>query len=159
MTGELGRLSPAGRTGLVLVLAIASGLLAGCNETSATDPTAASAWSQPGTLNSATGLGSAGGFGSSAAAGSASAAGTADLSWSAPTTNTDGSPLTDLAGYRIYYGTSPTALNKSVDVPAVSTTNYVISGLPQGTWYFAVEAYTNNGLESSLSQVVDKTIS
>src|SRR5947207_15271028 len=33
-------------------------------------------------------------------------AGILDASWTAPTTNTDGSPLTDLASYRVYYGTS-----------------------------------------------------
>ena len=33
-------------------------------------------------------------------------AGILDASWTAPTTNTDGSPLTDLAAYRVYYGTS-----------------------------------------------------
>src|SRR5438309_11629995 len=35
--------------------------------------------------------------------------GTATLSWLAPTTNTDGAALTDLAGYVIYYGPRPTA--------------------------------------------------
>ena len=33
-------------------------------------------------------------------------AGVLDASWTAPTTNTDGSPLTDLASYRVYYGSS-----------------------------------------------------
>src|SRR5213082_1346467 len=33
-------------------------------------------------------------------------AGILDASWTAPTTNIDGSPLTDLASYRVYYGTS-----------------------------------------------------
>ena len=33
-------------------------------------------------------------------------AGTLGASWIAPTTDADGSPLTDLASYRVYYGTS-----------------------------------------------------
>jgi len=32
--------------------------------------------------------------------------GVLDASWTAPTTNADGSPLTDLASYRVYYGTT-----------------------------------------------------
>ena len=87
------------------------------------------------------------------------ATGTADVSWTPPTTNTDGSTLTDLAGYNIYYGTSPNALNQEVQVPTIGVTNYVISGLTSGTWYFAVTAYSSAGTESSLSNVASKTIS
>ena len=89
----------------------------------------------------------------------ASASGTADVSWTPPTTNTDGSTLTDLAGYNIYYGTSPNALTQEVQVSTIGVTNYVISGLTSGTWYFAVTAYTSTGTESSLSNVASKTIS
>ena len=89
----------------------------------------------------------------------AAASGTADVSWTPPTTNTDGSTLTNLAGYNIYYGTSPNALNQQVQVSTVGVTNYVISGLTSGTWYFAVTAYTSTGTESSLSNVASKTIS
>ena len=35
-------------------------------------------------------------------------AGVLDATWTAPTTNTDGSQLTDLSFYRVYYGTSAT---------------------------------------------------
>ena len=89
----------------------------------------------------------------------AAASGTADVSWTPPTTNTDGSTLTNLAGYNIYYGTSPNALSQQVQVSNVGVTNYVISGLTTGTWYFAVTAYTSTGTESSLSNVASKTIS
>ena len=91
--------------------------------------------------------------------GANAAAGTADVSWTPPTTNTDGSTLTDLAGYNIYYGTSPNALNQQVQVTTIGVTNYVINGLTSGTWYFAVTAYTSTGTESSLSNVASKTIS
>lgn len=80
------------------------------------------------------------------------------VSWSAPTTNTDGSSLTNLAGYRVYYGTSPGALTETADVPSAGAVDYVVQGLQSGTWYFAVAAYTNTGLESTHSSVVSKTI-
>ena len=89
----------------------------------------------------------------------AAASGTADVSWTPPTTNTDGSTLTNLAGYNIYYGTSPNALNQQVQVTNVGVTNYVINGLTSGTWYFAVTAYTSTGTESALSNIASKTIS
>lgn len=84
--------------------------------------------------------------------------GTATLSWQAPTQNTDNSPLTDLAGYHIAYGTSPSALDQIVTISAPGTTQYVIDGLSRGTWYFAVRAFTSNGAESSNSTVASKTI-
>ena len=82
-----------------------------------------------------------------------------DVTWSAPTANTNGSALTNLAGYTIYYGTSPSSLNQSVKVSNAGATDYVVQGLSSGTWYFAVTAYTNSGLQSSYSAVVTKTIS
>jgi Putative Ig domain len=84
--------------------------------------------------------------------------GTATLTWIAPTTNTDGSALTDLAGYHIYYGTSPSALSTVIDIANPATTTYTIASLTSGTWYFAVNAYTTSGLESSLSNTGSKSI-
>lgn len=88
-----------------------------------------------------------------------SGSGSADVSWTPPTTNTDGSTLTDLAGYDIYYGTSATTLTQEVQVTNIGVTNYVVGGLTSGTWYFAVSAYTTTGAESKLSNVASKTIS
>lgn len=84
--------------------------------------------------------------------------GSATLAWKAPTANTNGSALDDLAGYHIYYGTSPDSLTQTVDVSSASTTTYVIRNLSAGTWYFGITAYTNTGLESALSNVGHKTI-
>ena len=84
--------------------------------------------------------------------------GSATLSWNVPTQNTDGSPLTDLAGYRIYYGTDATALAQSVNIDTTETTSYVVSSLSSGTWYFAICAYTTAGTESALSNLASKTI-
>jgi plastocyanin len=83
--------------------------------------------------------------------------GTATVSWTAPTENADGSPLTNLAGYHIVYGTSPTALSQQIDVASPGITSYVISSLNSGTYYFAVKAYNVPGSESDLSAVVSKT--
>ena len=86
------------------------------------------------------------------------ATGSADVSWTPPTTNTNGSTLTNLAGYNIYYGTSPNALTQSVQVTNAGLTDYVIGGLTSGTWYFSVTAYTTTGVESALSGIASKTI-
>jgi Fibronectin type III domain len=84
---------------------------------------------------------------------------TATVSWDAPTTNNNGTPLTDLAGYRIYYGSSPEDLSHTVQISTVGLQTYVIDSLEPGNWYFAVMALAANGTESRLSDVVQKTIS
>jgi hypothetical protein len=84
--------------------------------------------------------------------------GSATLSWSPPTQNTDGSPATDLAGYRVYHGMSVSALSMLATVPGATTASYVANQLGSGTHYFAVAAYTSSGMESALSAVGSKTI-
>jgi hypothetical protein len=86
-----------------------------------------------------------------------SATGTATLTWAAPTTNTDGSPVTPLSGFTIYYGTSASALTQSVVVSGATTTTYVITGLTSGTWYFGVAADAADGTQSAMSNVGSKT--
>ena len=85
--------------------------------------------------------------------------GEATLSWQAPDQNTDGSALTNLAGYRIYYGTSAAALNQVIDIPNVGMTMYVVDNLTAGTYYFSIRAYNGGGAESELSNIVSSTIS
>jgi len=84
--------------------------------------------------------------------------GTATLTWEPPTQNTDGTPVTTLTGYHIYYGTSPGALTRSISVTGATTTTYEITGLASGTWYFAVAADAADGTESAQSNVGSKTI-
>ena len=84
--------------------------------------------------------------------------GNATLSWQAPTTNTNGAPLTDLAGYRIYYGTSASNLSDTIPLTGVGLQTYVIVNLAPGTWYFAVKAIASTGVESALYDIVSKTI-
>jgi hypothetical protein len=86
------------------------------------------------------------------------ALGAASLSWQAPSENTDGSALTDLAGFRVVYGTSSGALSQTVQVANPGASSYVVDQLASGTWYFAVKAYSASGAESSQSNVVSKTI-
>jgi len=82
--------------------------------------------------------------------------GTADLSWVAPTTNEDGSPLA-LASFNIYRGASPSNLQKIGSVGAGQTT-FTATGLAVGTHYFAVTAISDTGAESTFSNVESKTI-
>jgi hypothetical protein len=80
------------------------------------------------------------------------------VNWQSPTTNSDGTPLTNLAGFHIHYGTSSTNLLQTIQVASASATSQVVSNLTAGTWYFAVTAYTNSGSESNPSSVVSKTL-
>jgi hypothetical protein len=81
----------------------------------------------------------------------------ATVSWAAPTTNVDGTPLTDLSGYKVYYGTNSQALDRMVQIGSASTTRQVVSNLTAGTWFFAVSALNATGLESSLSAIAQRT--
>lgn len=86
------------------------------------------------------------------------AAGRATVAWQAPTERTDGSPLTDLAGFRIYYGESRGSLQYVIDVADPGARNWVVTDLTPGTWYFAATAYDTAGAESSRSNVASKFI-
>jgi hypothetical protein len=86
------------------------------------------------------------------------ASGSVKLSWLAPTENTDGSPATELAGYRIYYGTDPNEMTESINVVGATSTSYVVDGLATGTYYFSVTAYNTAGFNSGLSNTADQTI-
>lgn len=83
--------------------------------------------------------------------------GSATLSWTPPTENTDGTALTNLAGYRILYGSSASSLSNTVSLANAGVTTYVIDLAP-GTYYFAVKAYTSTGAESATSNVVAKVV-
>ncbi len=84
--------------------------------------------------------------------------GSATLSWIPPTTNINGTPLTNLAGYRIYYGTNSSSLNRSVQISNPGIASYAIYNLSPATWYFTVVSYNDANIESPLSEVVSKTI-
>jgi Putative Ig domain len=90
---------------------------------------------------------------------SAQATSSATLQWVAPTTNTDGSPLTDLGGFIIIYGTSANNLNQQVTVSSATATSYTVTGLTTGTWYFAIVTYATDGTQSAPTNVLSQTIS
>jgi uncharacterized protein YfaP (DUF2135 family) len=78
------------------------------------------------------------------------------LSWETPTSDTDGMPLADLAGYYVYYGSSSQSYAERIDVGKVTT--YAIHNLSPGTYYFAVAAYDASGNETEYSNEVAKKV-
>ena len=62
----------------------------------------------------------------------------------------------DLAGYKIYYGSSPGLPLTSIIVGNQAT--YTVTGLGPGTYYFAVTAYNNSGIEGGFSNEVSAIV-
>jgi len=81
-----------------------------------------------------------------------------NLQWVAPTENSDGTPLTDLKGYKIHYGTRSQNYTGAISVDNPTVTTYLVDSLPAGTYYFAVTAYNASGAESSLSDEVQRAL-
>jgi hypothetical protein len=86
------------------------------------------------------------------------ATGSATLIWQPPTGNTDGSPLSNLAGYHVYWGTTQGNYSSSTALNNPGLTSYVIQQLTPATWYFVVTAVNSSGVESSYSNVVSKAV-
>jgi hypothetical protein len=84
--------------------------------------------------------------------------GNVTLNWTTPTLNTDGTPLTDLSGYTISYGTSSTKLTQSITITSPTATTYTIAGLAAGAWYFEIAANASNGTQSAPSNIASKMI-
>jgi hypothetical protein len=84
--------------------------------------------------------------------------GSALVSWVPPTTNTNGSALTNLASFRIYYGTSSSALTRNLPISDVTLRSARVSGLAPGTWFFATRAVNTLGVESANSNVASKAV-
>lgn len=89
-------------------------------------------------------------------------AGVLDASWTAPTTNVDGTALVDLASYKVYFTASPgvpcpgstfVTVNVGVPTPAPNTTvSKHLTGLTVAKSYtVAVTAVNVDGLESACS--------
>jgi hypothetical protein len=115
------------------------------------------------TTASTAGTGSATGSGSTAPTTGTTSTPTAQiesisLSWAAPTENTDGTALTNLSGFDIYYGTSSAALTQKISINGVGLLTYVVENLSSGTWFFEVVAVNSAGVQSGPSGVVSVTI-
>ena len=89
---------------------------------------------------------------------STTASGSAKLRWVAPTKTANDKPITNLAGFRVYYGLIQPQFERVLDVPDASATQVTIGNLGPGTWYFAITAYTRGKQESERSPVVLKSI-
>jgi hypothetical protein len=134
--------------------------LAGCGSGGGSVPSAGNG-SDGGSVPSA---GNASGGGSVPSAGNPPASGSggatppgvAKLSWTAPTTYTNGTPITGLPGYNLCYGTSPGTYTSTID--AGMATSYTVDGLAPGTYYFTVKAYDSFGNESSYSNEARKIV-
>ena len=83
----------------------------------------------------------------------------ATLTWTAPTTRVDGSPvpMSELAGYKIYMGTASDAMTPVAKVSDPYTMEYQFSALDSGTYYFSVTALDTDDLESEIPEPVSKT--
>jgi len=86
------------------------------------------------------------------------AAGSVTLSWYPPTQNADGSALTDLAGYRIYYGRQVDTLSRVITLRNPGLTRLVIEDLASATWHFSMTSFNTSGSESERSSTVSKTV-
>ena len=75
--------------------------------------------------------------------------------WTAPTTNTDGTPLKDLTAYEVWRGNSGNnfgALNAYIN-PAYNA--FMDNNVPiPGTYYYAVSAIDSSGVFSALSNII-----
>ena len=79
------------------------------------------------------------------------------LTWMPPTENTDGTPLTNLAGYRLRYGPQSGNYTNVVTLANPGLATYVLGGLATGTYYIVISAYSQTGVESSYSNEATAT--
>ena len=86
------------------------------------------------------------------------ALGAMTLSWTPPTQNEDGSVLTDLAGYFIYYGQSPGSYPNRIRIDNPSISTYVVENLLPDTYYIVATSFNSEGVESRYSGMATKTV-
>jgi len=82
----------------------------------------------------------------------------ATLRWEKPLAKVDGSPLDDLAGYRIVYGREADDLDHSVFVEGADQCSYEFESLSSGIWYFAIIGVSASGLEGPPTTPAMKSI-
>ncbi len=80
------------------------------------------------------------------------------LSWLPPTENEDGSPLVDLAGYRIRYGSKPNSYPNLIDINNPGIVTFSVENLVPNTYYFVITAYNSSGVESTFSNEATITL-
>lgn len=88
----------------------------------------------------------------------ASSSRSVEVSWNPPSTRADGSPLNNLAGFKVHYGTASGSYTQSITVDSPDITSYQIADLTNGSYYFAVTAYDADNMESDYSMEVTATL-
>ena len=84
--------------------------------------------------------------------------GSVTLNWVVPTQNEDGTPLTDLAGYKILWGTTSGNYPNSVTINDKNATSYVVDNLSSGTYEFVATSFNSSGVESRYSSPATKVV-
>jgi hypothetical protein len=150
------RLSRRAAAALLVMLAV---VLTACGPDTGSTNAAATTHSATatGTITNS-GTRSAGGGTAAASPANSQSLRSATVSWQVPSTNSDGSELTNLAGFYIRYGTQPANLSQLVNISGTESNQYVVQHLTAGTWYFTISSYTTDGLESAPSAMVSETI-
>jgi hypothetical protein len=86
------------------------------------------------------------------------ATGSVTLSWKPPSENEDGSQLTDLAAYRIYWSRAGERYGPPVTISNTSVTRYVVGDLTPGTYEFSATAVNRAGVESRFSNAITRVV-
>ena len=73
-------------------------------------------------------------------------------------TDSNGNPLTDLAGYKIHYGRMSGIYDYEITIDNPGILTYVVENLYPGDWYFSMTAFDRNGTESGYSNEVRKRV-
>jgi len=80
------------------------------------------------------------------------------VTWNPPTTNTDGSPLVDLAGYLVYHATTAAGVASASPISIGLGSSYTITNLPAGPRYVGIKARTTGGTQSVMSNVANANV-
>ncbi len=99
--------------------------------------------------------GGGGGVGGGGEVVSAPALAAVNLSWDTPSSADTGAPMPGLAGYHVYYGTSPGQYSNVMNVGNVTT--YTLNLAP-GTYFFTITAYDSTGEETEFADEVTKSV-
>jgi hypothetical protein len=92
------------------------------------------------------------------AAALSTAGGSTTLTWQPPAMNMDGTPLTNLSAFKVYWGTAQGTYPYSASIASGTARTHTVTGLGTGTWYFVVTALSSNGTESPYSNVWRKIV-
>lgn len=83
-----------------------------------------------------------------------------DLSWTAPAERENNTPisLSEIAGYRLYFGTVQGDYLNEIEIKDSSAETYALTDFAKGTYYFVITTYDTEGRESRYSPEIKITI-